>query len=156
MAASFPDSHEVCAERKEKQASCPCAWSRCEGRGHQHTWDSLFPKHELEIFSKCIPPPLQNFIFQTVREDHAARWKHSTVALNSVTIIYGFYLRLEPLSLALVGKMREKYLELFWQSSKAIFLTKSWQCFHKILYNFWYKLITAWANISWKIIRLWF
>lgn len=53
------------------------------------------------------------------------RWKHSTVALNSVTVICGFYLRLESLSLALVGKMSEKYLELFQPSSEAIFLTKS-------------------------------
>lgn len=126
MAASFPDSHEVCAERKEKQASCPCARSRYgvrEGDTNTPISDSHFPKYELELFSKCIPP-LQDFILQSVREDHAVRWKHSTVALNSVTIIYGFYLRLEPLSLALVGKMSEKYPELFQQSSEAIFLTK--------------------------------
>lgn len=90
-------------ERRSRPAAPVCGAGVRERDTNTPISDSHFPKYELEIFSKCIPP-LQDFILQTVREDHAVRWKHSTVALNSVTIIYGFYLRLEPLSLALVGK----------------------------------------------------
>lgn len=45
-------------------------------------------------------------------------------ALNTVTITYGLHLRLEPLSLALVGKMSEKRAEPFQQSSETLFLIK--------------------------------
>lgn len=62
----------------------------------------------LRSLVKCILQPQDFILHRQFREDHSAL---GLVALNSVMIIYGFYLRLEPLNLEVVGKVSEKYPE---------------------------------------------